>query len=218
MLQSDKVRRFNLFLITFFGCSLFVYLLMNGGAFWQVVRYQLFLRSPFASDDLKLGDILDITRAAEIGSPIGQGGYELVVPKISVTAPIAVPQKQTKEDILASLEDGVGLYPGSVSPGENGRVILLGHSSRASWYRGNYATIFSLLPQLTAGDIFYIVGGGKKYTYHVLGRQVLPPAEASSLLNTSPPTGEVDLVTCYPIGSASKRTIVQAELTSTENL
>ena len=213
-MRFETWRRWNIFFLTFFGFSLFFYFLLNGGAYWRILRYNLFLHSPLASADLKVGDILTLpSQAAGAGAPkITSGGYELLVPKIDVAAPIAVPEDGTKKGILASLEEGVGLYPGSAEPGERGRIIILGHSSRASWYRGDYATIFAVLPELKEFDTFFVAGGWKKYTYQVFARKILSPADTNVLLATPSLESEVDLVTCYPIGSASKRTVIQAKL------
>lgn len=209
----------NVFLLTFFSLSLFFYFVMNGGAFWRVLRYQLFLRSPWASDDIASGDILRVSALA--GAPdraIADGGYVLSVPKISVSVPIAIPGGGSKEDILASLEEGVGLYPGSVQPGAIGRTVLLGHSSLASWYRGEYATVFALLHTLQVGDVFTVAGGGKKYRYEVAARQTLSPADTNALFATAPAESEAVLVTCYPVGSASQRTVIQGRLIATEDI
>jgi LPXTG-site transpeptidase (sortase) family protein len=216
-MQRSTFRRLNLWLLTFFGASLFFYLLLNGGAYWRILRYHIFLESPFASAELTGADIFSIPGADSAMAKSG-GAYQLIVPKISVAVPVAIPSDSSKTGILASLEEGVGLYPGSGVFGETGRSILLGHSSRATWYRGEYATIFALLPELKEFDRFYIAGNGKKYTYEVFSKKILTPQETNALLATTPGDSEVDLVTCYPIGSASKRTVVQAKLVKTESI
>lgn len=213
---AEKFRRANLILLTFFVCSLFAYLLLNGGAYWRIVRYKLFLDSPFANAELKTGDILAVQGGG--GPASSSKGYEIIIPKISIEVPVAVPSDGSKEGILASLEEGVGLYPGSSPFGETGRAVLLGHSSRATWYRGEYATIFALIPELKEFDMLYVVGNGKKYTYQVFARKILMPKDADALLASPPGDSEIDLVTCYPIGSASKRTVIQAKLLKTETI
>lgn len=212
--RHTTARKINVFLINFFAIGLFVYLFMNGGAYWRILRYDLFLHT-FASSDLKNGDILGIKDGAANSAA---HDYALLIPKIDVSAPIVVPKDGTKEGILAALEDGVGLYPGSVDVGEPGRTVILGHSSRASWYLGGYAYIFALLHKLEAGDSFYVTGGGKKYTYQVFANKVLSPVDTNSFLAATPPDSEIDLVTCYPVGSASERTIIQAKLIAAEKI
>ena len=218
-MQRTTLRRVNIFLGTFFVLSLFFYLLLNGGAYWRVLRYYLFLRSPWAGDELTIGDILRVSAGATVQDrAIAEGGYILSVPKISVSVPVAVPPSDSKEDILASLEEGVGLYPGSVQPGALGRTVLLGHSSRASWYRGEYATVFALLHKLGVGDTFTINAGGKKYRYEIVAQRTLSPADTNALFLTAPAESEAVLVTCYPVGSASQRTVIQARLVATEDI
>jgi len=215
----SRVRKLNIFLINFFAISLAVYFLMNGGAYWRILRYNLFLHT-FASDELKTGEILEVTgiSAGSAVQPVSAHEFTLSIPKIEVNAPIVVPREITKQGILASLEEGVGLYPGSAGIGTPGRAVVLGHSSRASWYRGEYAYIFALLHKLEEYDTFYVTGGGKKYTYQIFANKIMTPQEANAFLATTPSDSEIDLVTCYPVGSASKRTVIQAKLISVENI
>ncbi|MEK7608057.1 MAG: sortase [Patescibacteria group bacterium] len=210
--------------------SLLSFFIMNGGAFAANIRYALFLRSPFVEADLARGEILEVEPIiAEEGPTVARERsgsrilvaqeYELIIPKISVQVPIVPPRSGSKEAILASMEGGVALYPSSDGIGTpSGRSILLGHSSRASWYRGDYATIFSLLPKLEVFDEFYVVGKGKKYVYQVFARKILSPSDANALLSGYASGSELDLITCYPIGSASKRNIVQASLVRVEEI
>lgn len=208
-------RGLTVFIILFLAFSLFFYFIFNGGAFWKEIRYAIFLNSPFVSSDLRNGEILNIGRAETL--PSGTN-YRLLIGKIEVDAPIVAPADNSTQSVLAALEDGVGIYPGSVAPGETGRVIVLGHSSRASWYRGGYATVFALLPQLQSGDKFYVLSKDKKYTYQVFSSGVMSPGDTNRLLSQEPTDSEITLITCYPIGGASQRKVVQAKLISTENL
>jgi LPXTG-site transpeptidase (sortase) family protein len=224
------LRDINIFLILFFFSTFFSYLFFNGNAFWRDLRYALFLNSPFASADLRNGEIIDVpntgSRSGATGSgtgrtgsgaaPVSASGFSLVMPEINTSAPIVIPESNSKSAILASLETGVGLYPGSVMPGSDGRAVLLGHSSKASWYRGNYAYVFTLLTRLDPPDEFYITYNGKKYTYEVFAHRTLSKKDTDNLLSGPTDGSEVDLVTCYPIGGASQRTVIQGKLVKTE--
>lgn len=226
--NRKRLKQANIFLIIFFGMSLFVFFIMNGGAFAANIRYALFLKSPFVEEDLARGDILQIDPAGAASStPGARAGsrefpkqeYELFVPKISLQTPIVPPASASKESILASMERGVALYPSSNQIGTpSGRSILLGHSSRAPWDRGNFSTIFSLIPKLSVFDEIYVVGNGKKYVYQVFSTKILTPSDTNALLSGYASGSELDLITCYPLGSASKRNIVQASLVRVENL
>jgi LPXTG-site transpeptidase (sortase) family protein len=219
-MRWERYEKVNLFLIFFFGASLFSYFLLNGGAFWKNIRYDLFLNSPWASADLREERIVEVVVAEgqSVGVAAAAGPLTLVIPKIEIEAPVIPAREATNASVLAALEEGVGLYPESRRPGEDGRAVILGHSSRASWYRGDYAYVFSLLPRLEEGDEFFITGGGKKYVYRVFSTKILTKDETNRLLAGPANGSEVALITCYPIGSASKRNLVQAQLVSVENI
>ncbi|MFH0890599.1 MAG: sortase, partial [Candidatus Liptonbacteria bacterium] len=241
------LERITIFLIFFFGASIFVYFLLNGGAYMRVLRYDLFLSSPFASADLKEGSILEIQAQPISDSPAGNpataggsvvantgsvettshtnnaqsalpDGYEfyLSIPKIQINTPIVIPKDSGKVSVLASLEEGVGLYPGSAKPGQNGRAVILGHSSKATWYRGDYAYIFSLLPKLTEGDEVFVTTDNKKMIFRIFSKQILTPTDTNTVLAAPTAVPEITLITCYPIGGASKRNVVRAQLVSVE--
>lgn len=221
MLRIKFLNELFIFLSLFASMSLLFYWLLNGGAYAKELRYSLLLHSPLASKDLKNGTILELKSAYARGtraSAFPDNEYMLIIPKISVATPIVRPHSSAMNDILAGLEEGVGLYPGSDEPGKLGRGVLLGHSSRASWYRGNYATIFALLNKLEEGDSFYISRGNTQYRYRVFSKKILTPSETNELLDDNPRESEIDLITCHPIGSASKRTVIQGTLVKTENL
>lgn len=216
MTRLNLKKEITIFLSLFFGISLFLFWLLNGGAYAKELRYNLFLNSPFAREDLKKGEIVKLANSkTQIANSFeNKNNFEIEIPKINVKAPVVFPKTDTIKDILTSLEYGVGLYPGSKLPGEEGRGVILGHSSRASWYRGDYATIFALLPKLEPGDNFFITYKGKKYEYTVLSKQYLTPEETNAILAGPSSGSEIDLITCWPIGSASKRTLIRGKLTT----
>ena len=201
-------REITIFLAIFFAASFFIYLLLNGGAYFRILRYDLFLRSPFAEASLKNQPILNLNKS-----------YYLYIPKIDVSAPIVLPKDGSNKSVLAGLEEGVALYPGSQLPGEIGRSVILGHSSKTSWYRGEYAYIFALLSKLQSGDEFYIVSGNKKLVYKVFSNDILTPEQTNKLLSQIPQNeSDVALITCWPIGFSSKRTLIQAKLDHIEKI
>lgn len=224
-----------LFIAVFFGISLLIYWLMNGGAYFKEITYDLFHQNDQTAlipdpDPIPNQPVLNLSHeahpqasASRIPTPsrvpaLTQGQYLLSLPQINTGAPIVIPREDAMKEILASMEKGVALYPGSSLPGQTGRAVVLGHSSRASWYRGNYATVFALLSKLEIGDLFYVTEGHKRYVFEVFDKQKLLPADTDALLAGPSEQSEIDLITCYPIGSASKRLIIRARLTLTQQL
>lgn len=214
---TDLRKEIIIFLGTLVVFTSGVFWILNGGAYAQVIKYWVVTHVPLPDEDVSGKALLEVApRETAVEEKDGKN-YSLSIPKISVETPIILPADSSNASVLASLEEGVGLYPESAPPGKPGRAVILGHSSRASWYRGGYATIFSLLPKLEKNDTFTIAHGGKKYRYAVTERHIMTPEQTNNFLTK--PTGdisEVVLITCYPIGSASKRTLVIGKLNSTD--
>ena len=195
------------FLAIFLVSCFLVFLFLNGGAYLKIWGYN------------ETQSILDFQNSSKIQIAQSKENYHLYIPKIGVSAPIVLPKDDSNQNILASLEEGVALYPGSQLPGETGRSVVLGHSSKATWYRGQYGYIFALLSKLQSGDEFYIVFKNKKLIYKVFSNDILTPEQTNELLSQTPKNeSDAVLITCWPIGSSSMRTLIQAELIRVEKI
>ena len=184
-----------IFLAIFLVSCFLVFLFLNGGAYLKIWRYN------------------------ENQPILNFKNYYLYIPKIGVSVPIVLPKDDSNQNILASLEEGVALYPGSQLPGQAGRSVILGHSSKTTWYRGQYAYVFALLSKLQSGDEFYIVFENKKLVYKVFSNDILTPEQTNKLLSQMPQNeSDVALITCWPIGSSSMRTLIQAKLNRVEKI
>lgn len=192
-----------------------IFWILNGGAYAKEIKYWVLTQAPWIAEDLNSDEnIVSIPQTANIRSNGGEENYFLSIPKISVGAPVVRAKGNSNAHVLAALEEGVGLYPDSNLPGQpGGRAVILGHSSRATWYRGGYATIFALLSKLKPNDTFTIKHGDTNYRYEVVSQQTLTPHETNVFLaRPISDNSEVVLITCYPIGSSSKRTVVLGKL------
>ncbi|MDD4352228.1 MAG: sortase [Candidatus Gracilibacteria bacterium] len=133
--------------------------------------------------------------------PIGVE-YRLIIPKISVNAPIIdtdiFDEASWKEDLLK----GIGHYGGD--PGKGSKIVLTAHSSW--WVPHEYGEIFRYLYKLEAGDQIYIDYAGERYTYEVLNQEVVGPNTPSIVSNYG--YEELVLFTCYPYNSWTNRLVV----------
>lgn len=124
-------------------------------------------------------------------------GY-VSIPKIQVNLPI---YHGTGAD---SLERGIGHLLGSSLPvgGEDTHTILTAHSGMAS------QKMFSDLPQLTAGDVFYLNVLGETLAYQVCDIQTVLPHD-TTYLGIEQGTDLCTLVTCTPFGVNTHRLLVR---------
>ena len=198
-------KEITIFAIIFLASSALVYFVLNGGAYSKILKYEFFpdsMRAEASADD-------------KLISGLDEKNYYLYIPKIEVLAPVIPFENTSEKNISAVLEKGVGLYVGYQLPGEAGRAVILGHSSKETWYHrdGRYSYNFALLDKLQNGDEIYVVFEGKKLIYKVFSNQILTPEKTNEILSQAPKgDSEIALITCWPIGFDFKRVIIQAEL------
>lgn len=149
-----------------------------------------------------------ITTSAAVISP----DPSITIPKINVSTPVVYQPSIAEADVLRSLQDGVVHYGTSVVPGQNGNMVIVGHSSNDWWESGNYKFVFVLLDKLTIGDQFSINYQSKKYIYQVTNVKIVQPTDLSVLAPTATPTAT--LITCTPPGTSWKRLVIVADQVS----
>lgn len=146
-----------------------------------------------------------LTQAAEdydellnIGSD-GIMGY-VEIPSIQVNLPI---YHGTDSE---TLERGTGHLLGSSLPvgGSSTHAIISGHSGMAS------QKMFTDLPQLKKGDVFYLHVLGETLAYQVKEVNTVLPHE-TDLLAITPGSDRCTLITCTPYGVNTHRLLVTGE-------
>jgi sortase A len=131
------------------------------------------------------------------------------IPKINVNAPVVYEPSIAEAAIQKALQGGVAHYGTSVKPGQNGNMVIVGHSSNDWWEPGNYKFVFVLLDKLTVGDEFKINYQSRQYVYKVSQVKVVEPTDLSVLAPTPGPTAT--LITCTPPGTSWKRLVIKAD-------
>jgi len=109
-----------------------------------------------------------------------------------------------------ALERGVVHYADTALPGQDGNVVIVGHSSNNIFNPGKYKFAFVLLSHLSSGDTFYLQKDGKRYTYQVYKKAIVNPNDVGVLgLESKPATAT--LITCDPPGTSLHRLVVVGE-------
>ncbi|HEV2413073.1 MAG TPA: sortase [Candidatus Saccharimonadales bacterium] len=162
--------------------------------------------SPGTKTDQGGSIIIDPTTAADIGP-----NPEIIIPKIGVDVPVVYGiTSYDNTDIENGLENGVVHYGTTTYPGQIGNDVIVGHSSNEIYAPGNYKFAFVLLSDLDNGDVVELNYQGTRYVYQVYNKAVVSPNDFS-LIDTSPSTPTLSLITCTPPGTSLNRLIVQAK-------
>lgn len=185
-----------------------VFGLMAGFAAIVILLFSFFnerLIAPFIQPSRNLTNTPLISATAIGSTP------EIIIPKINVQIPVVYDVKTTDEDsVLAGLENGVLHYADSAQPGQNGNLVIVGHSSNNIFNKGKYKFAFVLLNRLENGDIFYLHKDGKRYTYQVYQKIIVKPEDVS-VLGVKDKPATATLITCDPPGTSTNRLVVVGE-------
>ena len=135
----------------------------------------------------------------------------LIIPKLNVDVPINF--EVGLDDVMTMMNQGVVHYRingASAYPGEIGNFVITGHSAGDIYSSNQYKFIFSGLERLEEGDIIYVHYNQTRYTYKMVGREIIDPTEVSKLIiETDKPM--LTLVTCWPLGTSKYRLLISAE-------
>lgn len=143
----------------------------------------------------------------------------IVIPRINQNVPvvgvknenlIARQWNELEADIQRALRNGVVHYPGTALPGDNGNVVITGHSSYYAWDSGRFKDVFALLHDVRLGDRVVVYFNQKKFVYEVKNIKIVLPKDVDVLGPTQ--EEQLTLITCTPIGTNLKRLIVTAKL------
>jgi len=161
--------------------------------------------APFIQPSRNVADIPIISDTAVNNNP------EVIIPKINVEIPVVYDVNTIDEtQVEKGLERGVVHYADTAVPGQNGNVVIVGHSSNNIFNQGKYKFAFVLLSRLDSGDTFYLQKDGKRYTYQVYEKRIVKPTDVSVLgLADKPATAT--LITCDPPGTSTNRLVVTAQ-------
>ena len=123
-------------------------------------------------------------------------------------AVIAIPKIGLDEVVVEGvgvedLKKGVGRYPDTKMPGEQGNSALAGH-------RTTYGAPFNRIDELEDGDVITVTTTAGSFRYEVREKKVVTPEEISVLDDTT--DNRLTLTTCHPKYSAAQRLIVIGQL------
>jgi len=148
------------------------------------------------------------------GSPTppsaGQKPTRIVIKKIGVDASVLNPSSTNVDILDRELLKGAVRYPTSGLLGQNGTVLLFGHSSYLPVIHNPAYKAFSHIQDLKKEDVVSVYSGGVEYRFAVTG---VFRADATTDVVELPQDGQyLTLVTCDTFSSKSNRFIVTAKL------
>lgn len=150
------------------------------------------------------------TTTAQVELPVvAELPTKIEIPKIKLSTVIENP---TTTDIASLDEDllrGAVRYPTSAKLGENGNVVLFGHSSYLPVVLNKAYQAFNGIQKLVAGDVVTVYSAGTAYTYRVRTVAKESTTDAAILLQVD--SRVLTLSTCDSFGATTDRFVVTAD-------
>lgn len=133
------------------------------------------------------------------------------IPAIGISVPLVFPPDgASEEEIYNTLDKGVTHFPNSSLPGEEGVVILLGHSAPLGWPKIDHDWVFTEVQKLERGDKIKLYYNNQLFIYTVTEQTFFEIGEdVPSDINKK----EIVLLSCWPPGKNIKRIGVRGVLT-----
>lgn len=138
------------------------------------------------------------------------------IPSLGLTATIANPTSTDVVTLDKLLLKGAVRYPTSAKLGENGNVVLFGHSSYLPIVGNQAYKTLNQIQKLKKGDTVTVYSAGTAYTYAV---RTMEKKSASDGVIPLTVTGRVlTLATCDSFGAKSDRFVVTADFVESHSV
>lgn len=174
-----------------------------------IVSFGLF-NERFIAPFIQPSRAISTTQLISSGQAVGSDP-KIIIPKINLEAPAIYNVTTFDENaVLKALEEGVVDLGDSARPGQNGNVVIVGHSSNNIFNKGQYKFVFVLLSRLEPGDTFYLQKDGQRYTYQVYEKKIVKPDDVP-VLGPRDRLATASLITCDPPGTSLNRLVIVGE-------
>lgn len=142
----------------------------------------------------------------------GELPVRIEIPEVGIEATVANPTQTDIHILDTALLGGAVRYPGTGVLGEEGNVLLFGHSSHLPVVHNKAYKAFNDIQKLKAGDPIYVYGEKKRYTYAV--ESVKQENTTTGAIPLDVGGAKITLATCDNFGAKTDRFVVTAVLVS----
>lgn len=134
---------------------------------------------------------------------------KIEIPVINLSATISNPTTTNIEVLDQKLLSGAARYPTSAKLGENGNMVLFGHSSYLPVVGNPAYKTFNGIQKLVAGDEITVYSADAVYTYRV--RSEMKESATTAGIDLSVTGRVLTLATCNSFGEKTDRFVVVAD-------
>ncbi|MBI4093773.1 sortase [Candidatus Kaiserbacteria bacterium] len=139
----------------------------------------------------------------------------IVIPEIDLDLLIQNVESRDIDVLYEELKSGPIRYVDSAKLGEQGNILIFGHSSRLPVVKNQMYKAFNRISELEAGDVIRVSGDGREYLYSVESVEQVDIEDPTSVISLAKEGKRLTLVTCDTLTGKSARFVLTAELVGT---
>lgn len=143
-----------------------------------------------------------------------QSPKRIEIPKVGIEASVENPESTDIASLDEALLSGTVRYPTSATLGEEGNMVIFGHSSHLPVVHNQAFKAFNDIEKLVVGDTIIVYGSTYRYIYAV--ESVEQKDAESDLIPLDVEGVKLTLSTCDTFRAKSARFVVTATLVLTE--
>lgn len=144
---------------------------------------------------------------------VAERPVRVVINEIDIDTPVITPASTDIDVLDRALLSGAVHYPSSPLAGEQGNMLIFGHSSYLPVVQNKAYQAFNELQKLTPGSIVSVYTDTTRYDYKVDRVRLARAEETVITFDADEPT--LTLATCNTFGAKQERWVATATLTTT---
>lgn len=188
-------------IVIIIGIAVLGFGLLNAPALWKRLKFVFCQPKPAEQQNQNTSE------------PQNTEPNRLKIPSLGIEAPLVESAEANEDSYQEALQTGVVHFPGTATVGELGNAYYFGHSSDFAFAKGDYKTVFALLPNIEMGaEILASNAEGVEFKYSVIEKKVVNNNDVSVLEQGDRTQKLLSLQTSYPVGTALQRYVVVAKL------
>ena len=139
----------------------------------------------------------------------------IVIPEIDLDLPVQNIESRDIGVLYENLKNGPIRYVDSARLGEEGNVLIFGHSSRVPVVKNRMYKAFNRISELERGDLITVSGGGRGYLYSVVSVERMDVEDPTSVISLGNVGKRLTLVTCDTLTGETARFVLEADFVGT---
>lgn len=145
---------------------------------------------------------------------VNPNDFILKIGQINISPPIILNIDANNQELyMKALENGVVHMFKTALPGENGNVVVFGHSSFWRNRPGNFKHVFADLNKLKINDQIVIKNSYKEFDYTITSKTIVNPDQVDVVAQDLTQK-TLTLITCWPVGTSKQRVVIVAKQSS----